>query len=351
MYLLNRRAILGLTFSAFACALGATPAASQAVDIERLSDRALVANFLFVYRSNVVAVSTRRGLLLIDTGFTPSITARLKQEIEKQFGRRDWAYVINTHGHADGHVNGNAVFKDVPILAHENIAADMKPLIEGMASEEKRASGVRFVQGKEQQLQKQIDSGAANSETLKAQLAFMQELEREVARGFEVAVPALRFSEDMTLDMGDVTVQALYLGRGHSLSDVAIYIPEEKLLVSGAVCHPFFPKISDRTRLADLKRSIAVLDRVLDTGVEHVVAGHAEVAGRPIVERWRNYHRDLLAAVTAAHDQGLTLEKAQAQLSLDQHFPYMRDVEARFGGTREEIQTANIAAVWKLVQQ
>ena len=345
----NRRAIMGLTFGALVCALGAGPAHAQIVNIERLSDRVLVANALFLGRSNVVAVSTRKGLLLIDTGYTPSITARLKQEIEKQFGRKDWAYVIHTHAHE--HVGGDVVFKDVPILAHENIPGDIKRLVDYLASEEKRAPQMRFIQGKEQELQKQIDNGPANSETLKAQLTVWQERERELAKGFEVPVPAVRFSEDMTLDMGDVTAQALYLGRGHSLSDVAIYIPEEKLLVSGGTCHPFFPKVSDATRLSDLKRSIAVLDRVLDAGVEHVVAGHAEVAGRPIVERWRNYHRDLLAAVTAAHDQGLTLEKAQAQLSLGQRFPYMRDVEARFGGTREEIQTANVAAVWKLVQQ
>jgi cyclase len=345
----NHRVVMGLTFGALVCALGATPAASQIVNIERLSDRVLVANVLFVGRTNVVALSTKKGLLLIDTGFTPSITTRLKQEIEKQFGRKDWAYVIHTHAHE--HVGGDLVFKDAPILAHENIPGEIKLMVDFLASEEKRAPQVRYIQGKEQELQKQIDGGAQGGETLKAQLAVWQELERELAKGFEVTVPAVRFSEDLTLDMGDVTVQAMYLGRGHSLSDVAVYVPEEKLLVSGGTCHPYFPKVTDTTRLADLKRSITVLDRVLDAGVERVVAGHAEPAGRPIVERWRNYQRDLLAAVSAAHDQGLTLEKAQAQLGLDQRFPYIRDVEARFGGTREEIHTANVAAVWKLVQQ
>ncbi len=349
MYRLTRRAIVRLTLGALACALGTVPANGQVVDIERLSDRVLVANLLFVGRTNVVAVSTRKGLLLIDTGLTPSITARLKQEIEKQFGRRDWAGVIHTHAHE--HVGGDGLFKDVPIFAHDNIPGDIKLMAAFRASEENRAQHLRYIQGKEQEVQKQIDSGTANGETLRARLAVWQEIERDVAQGFDMPVPTVRFSEDLALDLGDVTVQAMYLGRGHSLSDVAVYVPEEKLLVSGGACHPYFPKISEATRLADLKRSVAVLDRVLDAGVERVVAGHAEVAGRPTVERWRNYHRDLLAAVTAAYDQGLGIERAQAQLSLDQSFAYMRDVEARFGGTREEIQTANVAAVGKLVQQ
>jgi cyclase len=350
----NRRVITGLIGGALLCALGSTPAASQAVDIERISSRVLVANLLFVGRTNVVAVSTKTGLVLIDTGFTPLITTRLKQEIERQFGREDWAYLINTHAHE--HVGGNRVFKGIPILAHESIADDVTPLVEFLASEEKRAPGLRFIRGKEQELQTQIDSAAANSETLRVQLVFWQEHEREMAEGFEVVAPTVKFSEDLTLDMGDITVHAMFLGRGHSRSDVAVYVPEERLLVSGGVCHPFFPRIpeagrlADLVQLADLKRLITVLDRVLDEGVQRVVAGHAEVAGRSVVARWRDYHRDLLAAVATAQEDGLSLEQAQARLSLDQRFPYMREVGARGGGSREEIHTANVAAAWRLLR-
>jgi glyoxylase-like metal-dependent hydrolase (beta-lactamase superfamily II) len=339
---------MGLTFGALVCALGAAPADAQTVNIERLSDRVLVANVLFVGRSNVVALSTKKGLVLIDTAISPYATAQLKQEVEKQFGRTDWAYVINTHAHE--HVQGNAAFKHVPIIGHENIAGDMKPLVEIMASEEKRAPGVRFIQGKVQELQKQVDGGAPNSDVLRAQIAFWQAIEREAASGFEVVTPAVTFSEDLTLDMGDVTIHAMYFGRGHSLSDVVVYIPEEKVLVSGGVCNRFFPRVAETVRLTDLKRSIAVLDRILNDGVERVVAGHAEVSGRQVLERLRDYYRDLLAGATAAHGQGLTIEKAQAQLVLDQRFPYMRDAQP-YQGSREDAHAANVAAVWKLVQQ
>jgi hypothetical protein len=143
-----------------------------------------------------------------------------------------------------------------------------------------------------------------------------------------------------------VTIQAMYFGRVHSRSDVGVYVPQGELLVSGGVCHPFLPKVGEETRLGDMNRLVAVLDRVLDGGVEHVVTGHAEVAGRPVVERWRDYYRDLLAGVSEARGKGLTLEKAQAELTLDRHFPCMRGVGVRRGGTPEDVHAANIAAVW-----
>jgi glyoxylase-like metal-dependent hydrolase (beta-lactamase superfamily II) len=343
------RALMGLTLGALVSVLVAAPAESQDVAVERLSSRVLVAHVPLLGRSNVVAVATQKGLVLIDTGVALSLAGKTKQELESQLGRTDWAYVINTHAH--DHVGGNALFKHLPLIAHENIVGEMKTgWIDLMASEEKRAPSVRFVQGKIQELQKQLDGGAADSAALKAQMAFWRPLEGEVTRGFEVAVPALRFSEDLTLDMGDATIRAMYFGQGHSSADVVVYIPEERLLVSGGACNPFLPAIGASVQLADLQRSLVVLERVLDSGVDHVVAGHAEVVGGAVVQRWRDYYRDLLAGVRAAHDQGLTVEQTRAQLTLEQRFPYMREAQTR-GGSNEEAHAANVAAVWKLVTQ
>jgi glyoxylase-like metal-dependent hydrolase (beta-lactamase superfamily II) len=343
----HSRVLIGLIFGVLGCAAAASAADSQTVSVQRLSDRVLVASAPLLGPNNVVAVATRKGLVLIDTGVCPFVAGQLKQEIEKQLGRKDWAYVFNTHVH--DHTGGNLLYKGVPIIGHENTVEDSKRLAEALASEEKKAPSVKFIQGKIQEVQKQLESGAANGEALRAQLAFWQAIEGDL-KGFEVVAPSLRFTEDLTLDMGDATFHALYVGRGHSLSDIVIHVPEEKLLVAGSSCGPFFPKIGDTVRLADLNRSVAVLDQVLQGGVEHVVPSHAEAGGRDIAERRRDYYRDLLAGVKAAQRDGLTLEKAQSALGLEQLFPYMRDAKV-FQGTREEAHAANVATVWKLVQE
>jgi len=100
----------------------------------------------------------------------------------------------------------------------------------------------------------------------------------------------------------------------------------------------------------DLNRAVAVLDRVLQGGnVAHVVPSHAQAGGRELAERRRDYYRDLLAGVSAARGQGLTLEKAQAELGLEH--ASRTCATSRSSRDREEAQAANVAAVWKLVQQ
>jgi glyoxylase-like metal-dependent hydrolase (beta-lactamase superfamily II) len=152
--------------------------------------------------------------------------ARLKQEIERQLGRSDWAYVIDTHAH-DTHAGGNALFKGIPIIGHETILAAMKAYwIDAMAKPEWRA---RCAQG-----------------------------------------------------------------------IVLVYVPEEKLVVCGGVCSPFFPDLTYGTNLPGVKRVIAAFDRVLDAGVERVVPGHAGLMSRQDLEKRRDYERDLLAALIDA---------------------------------------------------
>lgn len=316
------------------------------VSVERVSDGVVVASPPFG-RNNVTAIATQKGLVLLDAGACPSIASKLKRAIEKRLGRSDWAYLINTHVH--DHTGGNVLFKDLPIIGHENTVADTRPVVEFLASPEKLAPTLNAIQEKIREAQKKLDGGAGDGDALRAELAYWRDIENDASKGFELVVPNVRFTDELTLDMGDVTIHALYVGGGHSASDVVVHVPEKKLLVAGSSCGPFFPKVGETVRLADLSHAVAVLDRILQGGVEQVVPAHAEVAGRELAERRRDYYRDLVAGVKGARGEGLTLEKAQETLGLERRFAYMSDVKP-FQGTAQEMHAANVAAVWKLVQ-
>jgi cyclase len=342
MHLSNRRTTRGALLIAAASALVTATAHSQPIDVQRLSNRILTANLPMLGQRQVVAVSAKRGLALIDSGPSPLVMMKLKEEIERQFGRRDWAYVINTHGHIDGHVNGNSVFARIPVIGHENVAAEVQARLDAVASQR-----VRYCQDQVRELQKRIDGGAEDAAVLRDQIAVWRSIEDQTARR-DIMAPNMTFTDELTIDMDDLTLSLLYFGKGHSASDVVVYISEEKVLVAGGACRPFLPTVAEGVGLADLKRSIAVLDRVLEGGVQRVVTSHEGVLGKQDVQKQRDYYQDLLAGVAAARDCALTLEKAQAELVLDEHFPYMRDVKAHHG-SRDDVHAANIAAVWKLV--
>ncbi len=344
MRLSSRHDAREMVLTAVLTAALAATAHGQQVDVQRLSERVLVLNLPMLGQRQVVAVSAKRGLALIDTGPSPLVATMFKEDVERRFGRRDWAYVINTHGHIDGHANGNGVFADVPIIGHENAPAEIAARLDAVASQRPA-----FCREKVRQLQERVDAGAEDAVALRDQIAVWRSIEDQTVSR-DIMVPTVTFSDRLTIDMGDLTLRLLYFGNGHSASDVVVYIPEEKLLVSGGVCGPYLPAVPESARLVDLSRSISVLDDVLDADVERAVTSHWGILDGQDVRRGRDYLRDLLAGVTSAGERGLSLEQAQAELALDRHFPYMADVKPA-QGTRDDAHAANVAAVFKLVDR
>ena len=96
---------------------GAQRGPAEYVRIERISDRVLLAYWVGTGRCNITAIQSEKGLVVVDTEMSPRIMAPIKDRIEKEFGRSDWAYVINTHAHIH-HASGNSLFKDAVIVGH-----------------------------------------------------------------------------------------------------------------------------------------------------------------------------------------------------------------------------------------
>ena len=110
-------------------AAGAVGDASEFINVERLSPRVMVAHWVGMDRwCNLTAIWTTRGLVVIDTEMSPRTMAPIKELFEHAFGRSNWVYVINTHGH-DTHAGGNSLFKGATIVGHDNLAEDMQWIV------------------------------------------------------------------------------------------------------------------------------------------------------------------------------------------------------------------------------
>ncbi len=95
----------------------AQPENNIAIQVKRVSDRVLVLNGSFM-ENNVVALATAKGLVVVDSTGVPSIARKMRKIIEKEFGRNDFKYLINTHFHWD-HSWGNMAFPEVKTVGHE----------------------------------------------------------------------------------------------------------------------------------------------------------------------------------------------------------------------------------------
>jgi len=260
--------------------LGSATARSQqpsdagdvAVTVTRLSDR--VAVFQTTAGSeptNAIAIRSQAGIVVVDTERSPAFAAAIRRAIEAEFPG-EIAYLVDTHGHAD-HTYGNQVFADATIIAHENAVADME------AAAERREGLVRQLRagiaGATRRYEAQ-EEGSEAAVALAQTISYYEQWANGLESGFALTLPDSTFSDTMSMDLGDLTLELVWFGNAHTHGDILIYCPEERLLLVGDLFYSEgFPYI-DSERVPYLSRWHETLDRLLqrEEGITHVVTGH-----------------------------------------------------------------------------
>jgi glyoxylase-like metal-dependent hydrolase (beta-lactamase superfamily II) len=328
--------------------------ADEYVRIERLSDRVLLVYWLGTGRCNLTAIKSEKGLVIVDTEMSPRIMAPIKARIEKEFGRGDWVYVINTHAHVH-HAGGNSLFPGAVIVGHENLPKDMEWLVRRQADPESKRRDLERSRRTVQNLAAALHRFRRNSPRVKrilGEIEFYKRYIQDVEEGFEIVRPSLTFADRHTLELGDLTLELVFFGKGHSTSDILVYLPQERLLVTGAIAYQrrHLPEIGEETELQELHRPLAVLDEFVadDIRIDHVVPSHSPILLKSDLLPVREYYRKMLAAARAARKEGLTLEQAYTRMSVRNKFPEFREPPPDHWAYG--MQERNIRNLWRILQ-
>ncbi|MCU0917570.1 MAG: MBL fold metallo-hydrolase [Planctomycetes bacterium] len=326
------------------------------IHLDRLSPRvALVCWPGLDRRCNLTVIASQKGLVIIDTEASPRLMAPIKKKIEQTFHRTDWTYVINTHAH-DNHASGNVLFPGAVIVGHENLVQDMQWLIRRRTDPDRKRREVDRYHTILRDLRAALPRYAANppyARLIRSDLIFYDLFVQDLQQGYEVVPPALTFSDKHTLDLGDLTLELIFFGKGHSASDILIYVPQERLLVSGAIAYQRYrvPEIGEESHLEDVHRFLAVLDRLLadEVKIEHVIPGHSVPLPRAVLPPIRDYYQRMLKEVAAARQQGLTLDETTKLLTLRAKFPAFRDPPPHTYGW--DHQERNVRNLWRILAE
>lgn len=106
-----------------------------------------------------------------------------------------------------------------------------------------------------------------------------------IARSKNLPVPAHGFKDSLNLKLGDKAIQCYYPGAAHTLDNIVVWIPDEKILFAGCMVKELSSKNLGNTQDGDLKAYPKTIDILLNKFKEAkiVIPGHGQFGGRDLI--------------------------------------------------------------------
>ena len=187
----------------------------------------------------------------------------------------------------------------------------------------------RIAEEKDPQQKASLERQAANSR------AYLEQVKET-----RVTPPNLTIDKKMTLFRGGREIQILYLGRGHTDTDVVVLLPKERIVCTGDLIESQISYMGDSFP----EEWIATLDRLKALNFDTVMPGHGVVfKGTAKIDAFQKYLRDVINQVNASRKQGLSAEEAAKRVDVTAYsgeFPQIRGVGIDAAAARRIYQLA-----------
>jgi len=229
--------------------------------------------------SNVGVLITDAGVVVVDTMTWPRQGRLIRREIERLTDQPIVA-VINTHYHID-HTHGNPAF---PVGT--KVVATAKTL--------------------------------EHLQTLDAKFWSSPPASDLLPNDIVNALPKDPSDNSSTLSLGGKTVEAAWLGRGHTDGDLVVRFVEDRVVHTGDLFfNGYWPNI-DLDAGGTVRWWPVTLDAVLALDFDTVIPGHGPVATRADLESFRDFIASLWRQTSTLAARGASLSEARAQVDVEE---------------------------------
>jgi len=230
-------------------------------------------------------------------------------------------YVVNTHWH-DDHVIGNQVYRDafpgVEFVAHAATRAYLPG--QGAANRQQMIAGApqgvamlreRLAQGENLQGQRLSPEERVSYESDIA----LAEHYLAVVPGAEIVLPTITVEDRLTLHLGGRDVEVRAVGRGHTGGDLVVYLPRERIVLSGDLVVWPVPLVGREQ--SHVHEWSAALDRLRALRPAAIVPGHGPVLHDDgYLKLMAELFTTIAHQTDAAVAQGKTLEETRQAVDL-----------------------------------
>ena len=224
------------------------------------------------HNNNLSFIITSEGVVVINAGDNYLLAQALHREI-KAITSQPVKYVVleNGQGHA---AMGSLYWKqqNVPIIAHVETLEELKEYGEDI-------------------------------------LARVKAGRRDKSEGSEVVLPDETFEDKKVIELGGQRIELLHLGPAHSPGDIMVWLPQQKLVISGDMA--FHQRLLPVTEHTDTAAWIQTWDKFAALNAKIVIPGHGVPTTMSEVTKYtKDYLVFMREKIGVLIEEGETLEAA-----------------------------------------
>ncbi|MFB3906351.1 MAG: MBL fold metallo-hydrolase [Acidobacteriota bacterium] len=263
-----------------------------------------------VTHSNSLVLVTSTDTIIVDSHVTP-LAARALIASVKELTDKPVRFLVNTHYHFD-HVHGNEGFPaGVSIIGHEGtrqylLGEPLKDPIYLEAVSQMRSS-VETIKGR---LEKEPDPNAKKK--FEGQLESAQAYLTSLVEARPVP-PDITVDSRLTFYRDGRPIELLFMGRGHTESDLLVFLPKEKVLFTGDFL------LANPSYAGDcyLDEWIETLEKVKKLDFDRVLPGHgAPFRDRAYMDAFQKVLQTLWDQLSDMRKKGVPPEEAIRKVDL-----------------------------------
>jgi cyclase len=260
---------------------------------------------------NSVAILTEECVLMFDSTSTPATASTVLGEVKK-LTNKPVRYLVNSHWHWD-HWGGNqvfaAAFPDLQIITHEKNLQQMKEVEPSWNDDGLKVQLPGYVKSLEQKLDEDRSKHAPESEIkdleqlISADRDFLTQ-KTSLTKTF----PNVTFSDSMTVRPGGREINIMH-ARAITIGDTYVYLPVEKILITGDIMLSPFPFAIGGTYPADW---LATLQQFAKLEPNIIIPGHGKAqTNKEFLQGYIALFQDASNQVKDDKTKGMTLDQTK----------------------------------------
>lgn len=264
---------------------------------------------------NSVAILSDEGVLVFDSGATPATAATILAEIRK-LTDKPVKYLVNSHWHWD-HWGGNQVYRsafpDLQIITHQKTLEQMTQVEPRWNDDGLKVQLPKYLEALEKKLQDLRAKKAPEQEIhnleglLKADSDFYEQKSSLVK-----TYPDVTFTDTKTLRPGGREIDILH-ARAITVGDTYLYLPKEKILITGDIMLNPYPYAIGGSYPADWLKT---LESFAQLRPAMIIPGHGEPRSDPaFLQGQITLFQEVMRLLRTARTKGMKAEQAVASVN------------------------------------